>query len=154
VIADVPEKNLSSLKNGAPVLIKVAAYPDETFPAKISRVGETLNPDTRTVEVRCVANNHHGRLKPEMYATVGLTVGEKRVTPLVPQAALQEMDGQTAVFVERGEGKVEKRAVKIGRRQGAMVEVLEGLSRGERVVTEGSFMLKSEFSKDKLAEDK
>jgi cobalt-zinc-cadmium efflux system membrane fusion protein len=88
-----------------------------------------------------------------MYATIGLAVGERRVTPLVPQAALQEMDGQTVIFVESGECKFEKRAVKTGRRQGDMVEVLEGLSRGERVVTEGGFLLKSEFSKEKLAED-
>jgi membrane fusion protein, heavy metal efflux system len=153
VIAEVPEKNLSSLRSGAPVLIKVAAYPGETFPARLARVGEALNPETRTVEVRCVADNRHGRLKPEMYATVGLALAERRGAAMIPDAALQEIGGQAVVFVARGEGRFERRVVQAGRSQAGMVEILAGVARGERVVTEGSFLLKSEFSKDKLKDE-
>ncbi len=156
VMAEVPEKNLSALKVGAPVEVKVAAYPDEAFKGKIARLGETLNPETRTIEVRCLVDNRSGKLKPEMYASISIspaTAGEKRPALMVNTAALQEMDGQTVVFVVRGENQFEKRAVKIERKQGELVEVLSGLSHGERVVTAGSFQLKSEFSKDKLAEE-
>jgi cobalt-zinc-cadmium efflux system membrane fusion protein len=153
VMADVPEKNLSALKIGAAVQIKVAAYPEETFTGRIARLGETLNAETRTIEVRCLVENRAGKLKPEMYASVGLIIGEKRPAVMVSSTALQEMDGQTVVFVAKDQNQFEKRVVKVERKLGELVEVLSGLSRGERVVTAGSFQLKTEFQKDKLAED-
>jgi len=156
VIAEVPEKNLSSLRPGAAVQIRVAAYPAEQFTGKIARIGEVLHPETRTVEVRCLVDNRSGKLKPEMYAAInidGSVAGEKRTALMVPQSALQEMEGETVVFVVKGPNQFEKRAVKTERNQGGLVEVLSGLARGERVVTAGSFQLKSEFQKDKLAEE-
>lgn len=71
---------------------------------------------------------------------------------MVPQTALQEMDGQTAVFVAQSNNRFEYRKIKTGRKLGNLVEVINGLSHGEQVVTEGSFQLKSEFSKDQLAD--
>jgi cobalt-zinc-cadmium efflux system membrane fusion protein len=153
VMAEVPEKNLSSLKIGAAVQVKVAAYPEEVFTGRIARLGETLNADTRTIEVRCLVENRAGKLKPEMYASVGLIVGEKRPAAMVSSAALQEMDDQTVVFVAKDQNQFEKRVVKVERKLGELVEVLSGLSRGERVVTAGSFQLKTEFQKDKLSEE-
>ncbi len=156
VMAEAPEKNLSALKIGSPVEIKVAAYPDESFKGRIARLGNTLNAETRTIEVRCLVDNRSGKLKPEMYASISIspaTAADKRPALMVSSAALQEMDGQTVVFVVRGENQFEKRVVKIERKQGEMVEVLSGLSRSERVVTAGSFQLKSEFQKDKMAEE-
>lgn len=155
VMAEVPEKNLSALKIGSPVEIKVAAYADEIFKGRITRLGDTLNAETRTIEVRCLVDNRTGKLKPEMYASISISpaIAEQRPALMVSSAALQEMDGQTVVFVVRGENQFEKRAVKIERKQGELVEVLSGLSRGERVVTAGSFQLKSEFQKDKMAEE-
>ena len=88
-----------------------------------------------------------------MYVSVGLIVGEKRPAAMVNSAALQEMDGQTVVFVAKDQNQFEKRVVKVERKQGELVEVLSGLSRGERVVTAGSFQLKTEFQKDKLSEE-
>ena len=156
VMAEVPEKFLSALKLGATVQIKVAAYPDENFAGKIARLGETLKAETRTLEVRCLVENRAGKLKPEMYATVGVTIGETRPAVMVSSAALQDINGETVVFVAKDQNQFEKRVVKVERRQlalGDLVEVLSGLSRGERVVTAGSFQLKTEFQKDKLAED-
>ncbi len=153
VMAEVPEKHLASLKVGAAVHIKVAAYPEETFAGRIARLGETLNAETRTIEVRCLVENRAGKLKPEMYASIGVVIGEKRPALMVNSAALQEMDGETVVFIAKEQNQFEKRAVKVERKQGDLVEVLSGLSRGERVVTKGSFQIKTEFQKDKLAED-
>lgn len=153
VMAEVPEKFLSALKLGATVQIKVAAYPDENFPGRIARLGETLNAETRTLEVRCLVENRAGKLKPEMYATVGVTIGETRPAVMVSSAALQDINGETVVFVAKDQNQFEKRVVKVERKQGDLVEVLTGLSRGERVVTVGSFQLKTEFQKDKLSEE-
>ncbi len=152
VIAQAPEKYLSSLKIGALAQIKVAAYADETFTGRIARIGEMLNHETRTVDVRCVVDNRFGKLKPEMFATISLGGGERRNALMVPETALQEMGGQTIVIVAHSDNRFEKRTIKTGRRQGKLIEVIDGLAHGEQVVTEGSFQLKSEFSKDQLVE--
>lgn len=153
VIAEVGEAHLASLRRGAPVSLEVAAYPGATFTGKIERLGEQLNPQTRTLEVRCLVDNRAGRLKPEMYATININLGERRAVLMVSEAALQEIDGQTVVFVARGEAQYEKRLVTVGRRDGALREIQSGLQAGERVVTEGSFLLKSEFLKSRFAEE-
>ena len=153
VIAEVPERHLSAMKIGLPVEIGVAAFPDATFGGRIARIGEMLNPQTRTIEARCVAANAQSKLKPEMFANISLAAGAKRPALLVSQKALQEMDGQTVVFVARGENRFEKRAVKTGRKQGELIEITGGLSIGERVVTSGGFTLKSEMQKNQLAEE-
>jgi len=152
VIAQAPEKTLSSLKIGATALIKVTAYAEETFTGRVTRIGELLNPETRTVEVRSLVDNRSGKLKPEMFATISLAGSEKRNALMVLQPALQEIDGQAVVFVAHGNNQFEKRVIKTGQKQGKLVEVIEGLSHGERIVAEGSFLLKSEFSKDQLTE--
>ena len=153
VMAEVPEKNLSALKIGAAVQIKVAAYLDESFTGRIARLGETLNAETRTIEVRCLVENRAGKLKPEMYATVSVTIGETRPALMVNSAALQDINGEIVVFVAKDQNQFEKRTVKVERKQGDWVEVLSGLARGERVVTAGGFQLKTEFQKDKLSEE-
>ncbi len=157
VIAEVQEKHLPAMKIGLPVEISVAAFPDASFSGRITRIGEVMNPQTRTIEVRCLADNRQGKLKAEMFAAISLAAGEKRPAVLVSQKALQEMDGQTVVFIARGsnqaEWQFEKRAVKTGRKQGELIEIIEGLSGGERVVTTGSFLLKSEMMKSQLAEE-
>jgi membrane fusion protein, heavy metal efflux system len=151
-LAQVAEKYLSSLKIGARVQLKVAAYPDEIFTGRITRIGDMLNPETRTVEVRSLIDNRLGKLKPEMFATISLKGSEKRDALMIPQAALQEMEGKTVVFVVAGDNRFEKRIIKTGLHRSDLVEVLTGLSPGESVVIEGGFLLKSEFSKDQLSE--
>ncbi len=153
VIAEVQEKYLSAMKLGLPVEINVAAFPDTSFSGRITRIGEVMNAQTRTIEVRCLADNRQGKLKAEMFAAISLAAGEKRLAVLVSQKALQEMDGQTVVFVARSNSQFEKRVIKTGRKQGELVEIIEGLSGGERVVTTGSFLLKSEMMKSQLAEE-
>jgi cobalt-zinc-cadmium efflux system membrane fusion protein len=88
-----------------------------------------------------------------MYAKVALDVSGRRPALMINQAAVQESDGKTIVFVARGNNQFERRVVTTGIRQGELVEITSGLSAGERVVTAGSFQLKSEFSKDKIADD-
>lgn len=153
VIAEVPEQHLPAMKIGLPVEIGVAAFPETTFNGRIARIGEMLNPQTRTIEVRCIAANAQGKLKPEMFANISLAAGEKRPALLVSQKALQEMESQTVVFVARGDNKFEKRVVKTGRRQGELIEITSGLSNNEKVVTVGGFTLKSEMQKNQLAEE-
>jgi RND family efflux transporter MFP subunit len=153
VIAEVGERYLAAIKRGASVTIEVAAYPGETFNGKIARIGEQLNPQTRTVEVRCLVENQASKLKPEMYASINLHLGETTTARMIDEQALQEIDGQTVVFVARGNNLFEKTAVTVGRKDGAKIEIVSGLERGQKVIAQGSFLLKSEFLKSRFAEE-
>jgi membrane fusion protein, heavy metal efflux system len=153
VNAEVPERYLSTLKVGRNVNITVQAYGDTVFPGRITHIGDSLNPETRTVEVRCEARNADGRLKPEMYATISFEVGEVRDALLIPTSAVQDVEGQPTVFVRESDTQFRPRQIRIGRQAGEESQVIEGLKPGELVVANGSFLLKSELLKSQVAED-
>src|SRR2546428_3344312 len=75
VNADVYEDQLASIRPGAKVIIQTPAYANETFTARVDRIAATIDPDKRTVVVRCVIPNGDGRLKPGMFATIVLQSG-------------------------------------------------------------------------------
>jgi cobalt-zinc-cadmium efflux system membrane fusion protein len=151
--AEVPEAYLNSLQNGQTAVIRVEAYPDTAFPARLAHIGDVLNPATRTVQVRCETNNPGGKLRSEMYATVQfeLDAGEETVT--VPKSAIQDIDGQSVVFVQDAPTRFEARHVDPGRSWNDQVAILSGLQPGEKVVTQGSFLLKSEMLKSRMQEE-
>jgi cobalt-zinc-cadmium efflux system membrane fusion protein len=153
VNAEVPEKYLPALRVGRPVGITVQAYGDQVFPGRITYIGDTLNPATRTVEVRCETRNSEGKLKPEMYATIGFGVGEVTNALLIPTSAIQDVEGQSTVFIREDETRFRARKIRVGRQAGLESEVLEGLTPGEVVVTAGSFLLKSELLNRNTAAD-
>jgi cobalt-zinc-cadmium efflux system membrane fusion protein len=145
VNAEVPEKYLPALKVGRSVGITVQAYGDQVFPGRITYIGDTLNPATRTVEVRCETRNSEGKLKPEMYATISFGVGEVTNALLIPTVAIQDVQGQSTVFIREEDTRFRARKIRVGRQAGSQSEVLEGLTSGDVVVTAGSFLLKSEL---------
>lgn len=150
VLAEVEEKRLAQLRVGAPVTIEVAAFPGQGFPGKIARISDVLNPQTRMIEVRCLVDNRSGRLKPEMYAVTRIAAGEKTQALVVPKAAIQDVGGQSVVFVAREGQSYQKKIVRLGREDGDQVEILEGLKAGEKVVSTGGFLLKSELQKSQM----
>jgi multidrug efflux pump subunit AcrA (membrane-fusion protein) len=125
----------------------VAAYPAESFDGTITWVADTVNPKTRRITVRCALPNPTGRLKPDMYATVMLGEGEPRPIVVVPSQAVQDIDGKPVVFVETAAGRYARRDVTVGADLGGQIEIKTGLRAGERAVTAGSFLLKSELLK-------
>ena len=153
VIAQVPEQHLSSLRNGQPVKVSVRAYPGKTFPARIAYIGDALDPETRTVEVRCELNNPGRRLKREMFATLTISAGGGAEAVVAPHAALQNVDGEEVLFVPEGEYSFRARRVRVGRHSGSVVEIVNGLQAGERVVVVGAFQLKSELLKAQMLEE-
>jgi cobalt-zinc-cadmium efflux system membrane fusion protein len=88
-----------------------------------------------------------------MFATVSIPVGNTDPVTVVPVAALQPIDGVDTVFVERAAGSFEVRPVTTGRRSASLIEILNGLNIGERVVVEGAFHLKSERLKSRMGEE-
>src|SRR4029450_5723834 len=103
----------------------------------------------RTAHVRVILENREGKLRPGLFVTVAVPLrGASEVeATAVPAGALQKISGIPAVFVDLGEGKYELRPVEIGRDAHGFVEVRHGLAEGERVVSEGAFVLKSELLK-------
>ena len=143
VLADVYEKDLAAVRAGKPVAVRVAAYPDKVFRGRITYVGDVIEAETRTAKVRCVVPNEDGRLKLEMFATIEIPTEDVRRTLAVPSAAIQQVNGQPVVFVQRSKTEFEKRTVETGLQKGGWVEIRSGLRAGELVVTDGSFYLKS-----------
>jgi len=150
-LAEIDETSLSLVATGRPVSVSVSAYPEQSFPGTIAFVGDTVNPKTRRVTVRCQVPNSGGRLKPEMYATVGLGESGPRSVVAVPSQAVHEIEGRTVVFVQSGE-RFSRRVVRVGSDVDGLIEIRSGVKAGERVAATGSFLLKSELLKQTMPE--
>ena len=101
VVADVYEMDLPRVKVGSPVKVSVVSYPKRVFEGKVDWISGMLDPTTRTARVRCTFDNSERLLRPEMFATVSITVDEKKALAL-PHDAIVRMGEQTVVFVEIG----------------------------------------------------
>jgi Cu(I)/Ag(I) efflux system membrane fusion protein len=143
VTADFPETEASFLREGQMAMLHLASMPNRSFHGRVDAILPQLDPVTRTVIARITFDNKDLALKPEMLGTVEIkTGGSHKLT--VPQEAVLNSGLRQIVFVDKGEGYLEQRAVKIGAQYGNRVEVLGGLKRGERVVTSGNFLIDSE----------
>lgn len=152
VVANVAERDISRVRMGSLVTVTVPAYPQESFAGRVESLASRVDEKTRTLAVRCRVANRNGYLRPEMFASVLLPVGQTRRAVGIPVSAVV-MDGETVVvFVAKTEpGEYEKRTVIRGDEQGATVEITAGLKPGETVVTEGAFSLLSESRKSELS---
>lgn len=153
VLAQIKERDIGAVEVGQKATFAVIAYPNEWFVGDVVRVGDRLDETSRTLEVRIEASNADGRLKAGMFADVEITTQVAKNVLVVPEGALQCEEDQQIVFVAIGDTRFEKRVVKTGVRHRGQVQVLEGLKEGEKVVSEGSFILKSELLKGELQED-
>ncbi|MCI0453836.1 MAG: efflux RND transporter periplasmic adaptor subunit [Candidatus Dadabacteria bacterium] len=152
-IADVPEKDIPLLKTGLSVEIKVSPYPNEVFKGAITYIGDQIDPSTRTVKVRTEVDNSLGKLKPEMFATIFITTDLVSDVLAIPEEAVQTDGNKKIVFVNKGNGGFERREVALGRQFDSFYQVVNGVKAGEKIVTKGSFLLKSEAEKDELGEE-
>ena len=115
-----------------------------------------MDPNTRTIQLRATVSNPDEQLRPGMFVKEKVNVPQsdegKRVVA-VPQSAFQTLEGRTVLFVRTPEGAFERRLVEIGHTFEGFTEVYSGVKAGDVVVTEGSFILKSEFAKASLADE-
>jgi cobalt-zinc-cadmium efflux system membrane fusion protein len=151
LVVQTPERDIVRVRVGSPSEITLAALPGQKLQGQVDWVGREVDPHSRTVPVRLLVPNEGGRLKPGMFATAWIgTGGEGERVVAVPATALQRMDDQWIVFLPRGlpgGGRFEVRPVERGRDLGDEVAILSGLKPGERVVVEGSFVLRAEAEK-------
>lgn len=151
-LADVYEKDIQYVARGGECTVTVASYPDKVFKGKIAYLSDALDPSSRTAKLRCVLANSDGRLKLEMFANVSVPTKDERIGLSVPAAALQEIDGQAIIFVQKEPTKFEKRVVQVGEKTGKQAEILSGLREGEKVVADGSFYMKSALLRETMGE--
>ncbi|HUS07888.1 MAG TPA: efflux RND transporter periplasmic adaptor subunit [Bryobacteraceae bacterium] len=152
MIAAANEADLGKLRPGQTVRIEVRAYPGREFTGRILKLGEQLDPGTRTLQLRILVPNPQGLLKPEMYAIAGIEEGSRRAVLVLPEEAIQDINGVPAVFVRRSATEFEPRTVKTGRHANGEVEIAEGLKSGESVVVKGTFLLKSQLLRRSIEE--
>ena len=152
VQAQVFEKDLGQVRVGQIASIKVDAYPDERFSGRVTAIGDVLDPQTRTVAVRCDVANPKALLKLEMFATVELPTGTARPALAVPADAVQSYDGKSVVFVRTSASHFTVRPVTVGRTVGGLAEIARGVRSGESVVTAAAFQVKSALLARELGE--
>lgn len=144
--ADVFEKDLSLVHQGQEASVSFEAYPGETFTGHVTYVYPTVSMETRTGRVRLEIPNGDGRLKPGMFANVRLAVSGSEPTLTVPRAAVLNTGERSVVFVRDDAGTLVPRPVRTGLAGGDRIEVLDGLSAGETVVSSAAFLIDAESS--------
>ena len=141
LVANVREVDAPLMRLGLPVEVHVLAFPGRTFEAKLSWVAPSIDPNTHRLAVRADVENPDGELKPGMFARFSIMTGETATVPAVPQQAIV-YEGDTAhVWVAGPDGTVAARSVRVGQTADGMVEILGGLSEGEKVVTSGALFI-------------
>lgn len=143
VLADIYEYELPLVRVGQQADITVSYDPPSPMTGRLTFIYPTLQSETRTARVRFEFDNPEGRLKPDMYVNVALNIplGERLI---VPKDAVLESGARRVIFVRRDAGRLAWREVKIGIRAGDQVEILDGLSDGEEIVTSANFLIDSE----------
>lgn len=155
VWADIYEKDLPRLlaaeRDGPiPVRIYVKAFPDHVFDGSIDYLGATMDERTRTVKVRATVANAGGHLRPGMFCEVHAGIMSDETALSIQRSALLSDEGDEFVFAFWKDDFFVRRSVKTGRTFFDMIEVLEGLRPGDRIVTEGAFLLKSDVLREKM----
>ncbi|GAC1524793.1 MAG: efflux RND transporter periplasmic adaptor subunit [Ramlibacter sp.] len=141
LVANLREAEVDTVRVGQQVEVRVIAYPERIFKARISFISPTVDPNTRRVPVRAEIDNRDGALKPMMVASFTIVTGASSKVIAVPQGAVV-YDGSVArVFVARDDGTLQARQVQLGRQNADRLEVISGLVAGEKVVTSGSLFI-------------
>ena len=153
---DAPEKFAAFFQKGGRLRFTVPAYPADTFWSRVDAVGVGLDPSTRTLPIRGVVANGAARLKPEMLATVLVEGSQSVAAAVLPEDAVQLLDGKPIVFLAKPDGKggatLTARRVEVGSRSSGRVAITSGLSNGDIVVTRGAFAVKGQLKKGSMPE--
>lgn len=139
--ADVPETSIRLVKLDERFEVRLNAFPGEVFQSRVMRIADSVDPANRTLKVWAEMDNRSGRFRPEMFGTVRHVEAEREM-PVVPAGAVVQMEGREAVFVEESPGRFRAVQVRTGKRSGGRVPVIEGLTPGQRVVSDGAMLLR------------
>jgi len=137
VIFSAPERYLAKLTPGAAASVSTTAYPGYSLSGRIDVIDPVLDPETRSARVTARLRNPGGKFRPGMSANVSVVLSERMNALTIPNEAVFAEGNQTLVYVVKADSTVARRAVKLGTRLTDVVEVVQGLEPGERVVAAG-----------------
>jgi membrane fusion protein, heavy metal efflux system len=141
VLADVYEPDVGSVKIGQPMTVRLPCCPNDRHEGRVSYISDSVDPQTRTVKVRGAVPNRDRQLKAEMFVKVSIATGTTRVLT-VPQSAVHRENGGVYVLAATGKDGYERRAITVGADLDGAVEIQSGLTPADRVVSDGSILLK------------
>ena len=141
LLANVRETDAGLVALGQSVEVRVLAYPKRAFKARVTYVAALVDSVTHRLPVRAEIDNHDGALKPEMFANFRILTSDASDSPAVPEGAVVYEGESAHVWVEAGDGLLSLRSIRTGRSNDGLIEVLEGLKPGERVVTKGGLFI-------------
>jgi cobalt-zinc-cadmium efflux system membrane fusion protein len=156
VWTDIYENDLALLlarkakREKLPVEVSVKAFSDRTFSGYIDYIGATMDEGTRTVKVRAIIDNSAHLLRPGMFCKVKIAIGAEKEVLAIPEISLLSDEGVNFVFTHLKDDLYVRRPVTKGGSANGFVEILRGLEVGETIVTEGSFLLKSDVLREKM----
>lgn len=143
---DVAEADIPALQPGLPIKVMSKAFPNRVFDGVIDKVADEMDPNTRSVKVRGLVKNPDKLLKAEMYVTVNVVRDVSQVSSAgveVPASALFMKGDDSYLFIEQSPGNFQRQRVKVGVEKDNKVPVFEGVSPGQRVVSEGALLLQA-----------
>jgi len=147
---DVPERALTSVRAGHEVILTADALGATEFTGKIDYIAPEIDRHTRTAKARVKLENPDGLLRANLFVRARIALGPRHAQVLVPRSALQLAKGAELVFVELTPGSYEARRVRSLPGHGDLIALEGGVAAGERVVTAGSFLLKTETLKGEI----
>ncbi len=143
IMADIFEADVNRIREGQAAVVTVTNGEAPSFNARVSNIQPQVDPSTRTMKVRLEVANAGLRLKPDMFVNVQFPMAASRKLT-VPDGAVIDSGARQMVYIDRGNGNLEARAVQVGERLGDRIEILSGLTAEERIVTSGTFLIDSE----------
>lgn len=132
----VPEKDVGRLKMNQEVILKVDGFPGSEFKGKVNIIFPNVEEKTRTLQVEALVPNSNGILKPGLFAKVILYTSGERDTIIVPVTALLYEAEKVKVFIIEGD-RAKEREVKLGSKYGELMEIIDGVKEGEKIVAIG-----------------
>jgi Cu(I)/Ag(I) efflux system membrane fusion protein len=142
-IAEVNENDISTVKVGSKVKLKLKAYPGEEFTGRVTFIYPVINQQTRTVKVRSEFSSQNNKLKPQMYGETTF-YADAGIGLLVPADAVIFSGNRNVVWIKTSDGMFEARDVQLGQKFGDKYQILTGLNEGEEVTASGGFLIDSE----------
>ena len=147
---DIYEQDLPRIEKGQKVYFRIPALPGRKFRGKVVALGGAVDEQTRTLRVYADLKNSHGLLRAWMFGQAQIVIKPKEPKLVIPKAALQDDGDCKLVFLRLKENVYRSRGVEIGAVFRNGYEITSGLQEGERVVTTGSFLLKTEVLRGQI----
>lgn len=143
-LIDIAERDLGAIRLGQAATVKARSFPGREFAGKIEVIYPEINKETRTARLRVVLPNPEQLLLHDMYVDAEIAIGSGAPVLTVPESAVMDTGSRQAVFVDKGQGRLEPRDVKLGQRGDGYVEIRDGVAEGEPVVVSANFLVDAE----------